>query len=85
VQKVLTNDPTLRLEIQGHTDNIGSAEYNRKLSQRRAQAVKNYVVKHFGIASNRLSAVGYGATMPAADNNTEVGRAYNRRVVLIKK
>jgi outer membrane protein OmpA-like peptidoglycan-associated protein len=85
VQKVLNNDPTLRLEIQGHTDNIGSAEYNRKLSQRRAQAVKNYVVKHFGIAPDRLSARGYGASMPAADNNTEVGRAYNRRVVLIKK
>ena len=85
VQQVLNNDPSLKLEIQGHADNVGGTDYNDKLSHRRADAVKNYVVEYYGIAADRLSATGFGETMPVGDNNTSVGRAQNRRVVLIKK
>jgi outer membrane protein OmpA-like peptidoglycan-associated protein len=85
VQQVLNNDPSLKLEIQGYADNVGGTDYNDKLSHRRADAVKNYVVEHYGIAADRLSATGFGETMPVGDNNTSVGRGQNRRVVLIKK
>jgi len=71
----------MKLEIQGHTDNRGSAKYNKKLSGKRARAVMEYLVKK-GISSDRLSAVGYGFSMPAATNTTAEGRAMNRRVEL---
>jgi OOP family OmpA-OmpF porin len=66
--------------IEGHTDNRGNAAKNKQLSQKRADAVKAEVVK-LGVDAGRLSAVGYGADKPIADNNTEEGRAQNRRVV----
>lgn len=68
-------------EIEGHTDNQGDADYNRALSQRRAGAVRQALIDKFGISAERLTAKGYGPDQPIADNNTEEGRARNRRVV----
>ncbi len=76
--KVLQDFPDVNLEISGHTDNKGKAEYNRDLSQRRADSVKLYFVSR-GIASNRLQTVGWGMDRPIADNATASGRATNRR------
>ena len=76
--KVLQDYPEVNLEISGHTDNRGKADYNLDLSQRRADSVKTYFV-HRGVASARLQAIGYGLTRPIADNKTGSGRATNRR------
>ena len=73
--------PTVTTTIEGHTDNVGSKKSNMKLSQRRADSVKNYLVKKFGIASSRLQAKGYGPTKPIADNKTAAGKLKNRRTV----
>lgn len=67
-----------RIEIGGHTDNIGTAAKNLKLSQERAQSIVNYLISK-GIAADRLQAKGYGASDPIAENNTEEGRQRNRR------
>ncbi len=67
------------IEVQGHTDNTGKAEMNRKLSQQRADAVKNYLAKK-GVEASRMTAVGYGQEVPIADNKTSAGRQKNRRV-----
>jgi len=67
--------------LEGHTDSIGSEEYNMKLSQKRADSVKKYIVEKFGIDAARLSTVGYGESKPVADNKTDAGRQKNRRVV----
>ncbi len=71
----------VRLEIQGHTDSQGAAEYNRRLSQKRAESVRNYLIQK-GINPERLIATGYGEEHPIADNATAAGRAKNRRVEL---
>jgi outer membrane protein OmpA-like peptidoglycan-associated protein len=84
VALLLKNDPKLNLEISGHTDNSGSADHNLKLSQGRAAAVVGALVKSYGIAATRLRAAGHGATKPVAGNDTEDGRAKNRRVELRK-
>ena len=76
--KLLNENPSLKVEIEGHTDNVGSEQYNNNLSQKRADAVKNYLVEK-GIAESRLKSRGYGFTKPIADNSTEEGRAKNRR------
>lgn len=78
---ILKNIPTLRVEIAGHTDNMGTARYNQTLSEKRARAVKAYLVSK-GISADRLTTVGYGLTKPVASNATEEGRAKNRRVEL---
>jgi OmpA-OmpF porin, OOP family len=70
----------IKITIEGHTDNVGGAKYNQKLSERRAEAVKTYLVKEFGIETSRLSAIGYGLTKPVASNTTKEGRQKNRRV-----
>jgi outer membrane protein OmpA-like peptidoglycan-associated protein len=85
VVEVLKNDAALRLEIQGHTDNVGQPAANLKLSQERAAAVKAYLVQNFAIDAARLTTAGFGDTKPAAPNTTEEGRAKNRRVELVKK
>jgi OmpA-OmpF porin, OOP family len=80
VRAVLAAHPELeRVEIQGHTDATGSAELNRRLSEERAAAVKRWLVEH-GIAEARLIAKGYGPDRPLADNESDAGRARNRRV-----
>jgi OOP family OmpA-OmpF porin len=81
VVNVLKSNPDIKVEIQGHTDNRGAAEFNMMLSAKRANAVLEYLVNQ-GIAPDRLTAVGYGLTQPAASNATPEGRAQNRRVEL---
>ena len=76
---VLEKYPTVKISIEGHTDNTGSAAGNQKLSEQRAAAVKTYLVKK-GISADRMVAVGFGQTQPIADNKTAAGRATNRRV-----
>ena len=85
IGEVLKNDPTLMLEIVGHTDNVGAAAANLKLSRDRAAAVKTYLIQTFGIDEARLTTAGFGDTKPVASNQTDEGRAKNRRVELIKK
>jgi OOP family OmpA-OmpF porin len=82
---VLKQDETLRLEVQGHTDNVGQAAANLTLSQQRATAVRDYLLKIGGIAAARLTAAGYGDTRPVAPNTTDEGRAQNRRVEIVRK
>lgn len=77
--QVLLQNPDVRVEIQGYTDNIGSEEYNMKLGQRRAQTVKDYLVAR-GISADRLSVRSFGESQPIADNKTAEGRSINRRV-----
>jgi outer membrane protein OmpA-like peptidoglycan-associated protein/tetratricopeptide (TPR) repeat protein len=76
--KLLTENPTLKIEISGHTDNIGSASYNQKLSESRAKSVVNYLFDK-GIDKSRLTFKGYGFNRPVAKNDTEEGRQQNRR------
>jgi OOP family OmpA-OmpF porin len=83
ITKLLKTDPTLRLAIEGHTDDTGNAAHNQMLSTQRAEAVVQTLVKD-GIDAKRLRAAGHGATQPLADNKDEAGRAKNRRVELIK-
>ena len=80
---LLKQHPNVNLEIQGHTDNVGSAKKNKDLSQKRAQAVVDYFVKKGGIAADRLRAVGYGPDKPIASNSTKKGRKQNRRVEFV--
>jgi outer membrane protein OmpA-like peptidoglycan-associated protein len=76
----LMNDAsTLVIEIAGHTDNVGNADYNMKLSKERAAAVRDYILSK-GITAERVRAEGYGQTKPLVDNKTEANRAINRRV-----
>ena len=79
IVRFLKENPGLKVEVSGHTDNSGAETYNLQLSERRAQAVYNYLVAN-GIASERLRLRGYGAGKPIADNNTEEGKQKNRRI-----
>ncbi len=72
--------PDTTAVIEGHTDEVGTDEYNMQLSQRRANSVVEYLVNHSGIDRSRLRAVGYGKTRPVADNHTEEGKRQNRRI-----
>jgi outer membrane protein OmpA-like peptidoglycan-associated protein len=72
-----------RLQIEGHTDSIGSAYYNQALSERRAASIKKYLVDRFSIDTERLVVKGYGKDQPIASNNTDEGRAKNRRVEVV--
>ncbi len=81
VVKVLNKNPSVKIRIEGNTDNIGTANYNMGLSERRANSVMEYLVKA-GIDKNRLSTIGYGFSKPIATNATDEGRALNRRVEL---
>jgi OmpA-OmpF porin, OOP family len=78
---ILKNNPKIKVEIDGHTDNRGSARYNMNLSERRAKSIMQYFVDN-GVEAERLTTKGFGFTQPAASNNTEEGRAKNRRVEL---
>ena len=81
VLAALQGAPTLNVEVQGHTDNVGGDAYNAQLSQARAEAVRAWLTSH-GVAATRLTAKGYGRTQPVADNGSDEGRAKNRRVEL---
>jgi len=78
---ILKANPDVKVVIAGYTDSTGAADYNQKLSERRAQSVLDYFASK-GVAKNRMQAVGYGAKSPIADNKTKDGRALNRRVEL---
>ena len=81
---MLKSAPALKIAIEGHTDNVGAAAANKALSDARAKSVMAAVVAG-GVPIDRLSAAGYGAEKPIADNRSEDGRAKNRRVELVKK
>lgn len=74
----LKSNPTVKVEIRGHTDNVGSAQTNITLSNQRAKAVYDYLISK-GVSQDKITHKGYGPNMPIADNNTELGRAKNRR------
>lgn len=79
----LLANPEIYVEISGHTDNIGSAAYNKRLSLARAESVKKYLVSK-GVAADRIRTVGYGFERPIADNKTPEGRAQNRRIEFLR-
>jgi outer membrane protein OmpA-like peptidoglycan-associated protein len=85
VAKLLKGDPSLKLYVVGHTDNAGALEGNMKLSQGRAQSVVQSLVKTHGIEATHLKAYGSGPYVPVASNDTEEGRAKNRRVELVRQ
>ena len=84
IAKLLGSLPSLKLIVVGHTDNAGGFDYNVDLSRRRAKAVVDALIAGYGIAQNRLRSEGVGYLAPAASNDTEEGRALNRRVELVK-
>jgi OOP family OmpA-OmpF porin len=81
IVEILKDNPELKIEIQGHTDDVGSAAYNKYLSEHRAKAVMEYFVQE-GINPDRLSSTGYGSTKPKVPNDSAENRARNRRVEL---
>ncbi|WP_300272329.1 OmpA family protein [Halomonas sp.] len=84
VAATLNNNPEVRVTIAGHTDSIGSNEYNLGLSERRAESVRDYLVSQ-GVADGRMRTVGYGEERPVATNETDEGRAMNRRVEIMSQ
>lgn len=82
VANALKTNPTLKAKISGHTDNIGNKSFNITLSNNRAKAVADYLISK-GIAQDRISTVGYGSSVPVAGNDTDAGRALNRRVEIM--
>ena len=72
--------PGSKIRLDGYTDSVGTDKYNMKLSERRAAAVRDYLIKEAGISSSKITAVGHGEADPVADNKTPEGRAKNRRV-----
>jgi outer membrane protein OmpA-like peptidoglycan-associated protein len=79
IATVLKSNPEFNIVVEGHTDSVGSASANRKLSMKRAEAVREYIISR-GIKGERLKAIGYGEDKPIADNGTDEGRSKNRRV-----
>lgn len=82
VSGILLAYPDLKVQVEGYTDNTGSEAYNQKLSQKRADAVRDYLVSQ-GVAAGNITSTGYGEADPVADNSTAAGRAQNRRVQLV--
>jgi outer membrane protein OmpA-like peptidoglycan-associated protein len=82
VSGILLAYPDLKLQVEGHTDSVGSEEYNQKLSEERADSVRNYLVSQ-SVQDSNITAMGFGKTHPVADNSTSEGRAQNRRVELV--
>ncbi len=81
--KFLNSNEPVNVVIEGHTDNKASAKYNQKLSEKRANAVRDILIKEYKVDANRIKAVGYGLTKPIADNKTAAGRAENRRIMAV--
>jgi OOP family OmpA-OmpF porin len=80
--QALQEDPKLRVTVEGHTDSLGSEAYNQRLSERRAQSVRDALIDA-GVAPSRIATVGFGESKPIASNDTEEGRQENRRVDMI--
>jgi OmpA-OmpF porin, OOP family len=85
IAKLLKSDPALKIHVVGHTDNVGGVDANIALSKARAEAVLQSLIRDHGIAADRLNAYGCGQFAPLASNDTEEGRAKNRRVELVKQ
>jgi outer membrane protein OmpA-like peptidoglycan-associated protein len=85
IAKLLKSDPGLKVFVVGHTDNTGAVDHNVTLSQNRAQAVMQALIRDHGIAAARLRSYGCGPFAPVSSNDTEEGRAKNRRVELVKQ
>ncbi|MGI6656516.1 MAG: DUF4892 domain-containing protein [Desulfobulbus sp.] len=85
IEKLLRQNPKIKLYIVGHTDNVGGFDYNLSLSRKRAQAVADALVQHHGVDATRLGAHGVGMLAPKASNETDEGRGFNRRVELVKQ
>lgn len=83
VVEAIQKNPSIKIEVQGHTDNKGTAAYNKNLSDRRAKSVMKYLVSH-GVEMGRLTSHGYGFERPLVDNSTEQNRALNRRVQFVR-
>ena len=81
VANFLKENPNVSVKVEGHTDNIGSKEYNQNLSERRAKAVANYLIEN-GADAGRVTTEGFGFSKPIASNDTAEGRAQNRRTEL---
>lgn len=84
IEQMMKANPDLKISVEGHTDNVGNPASNKTLSEERAKSVVAAIVEQ-GINAERLSQTGFGQDRPVADNNTEEGRARNRRVELVKK
>jgi outer membrane protein OmpA-like peptidoglycan-associated protein len=82
ISGIVLSHPGLRLAVEGHTDSIGSDEYNQRLSEQRADSVRDYLVEQ-GIPATSVTAKGFGKTIPVASNDTAAGRQRNRRVELV--
>lgn len=82
ISGIILANPGLKLDVEGHTDNVGSDEFNQRLSEKRAASVRDYLIAQ-GIRADSIGARGFGETMPVASNDTPVGRQHNRRVELI--
>jgi outer membrane protein OmpA-like peptidoglycan-associated protein len=82
VAGIIEAHPGLRISIEGHTDSVGSDEYNMKLSKERAEAVRSYLASQ-GVDADKISAEGFGKTRPVASNSTAAGRQANRRVEMV--
>ncbi len=85
IAKFLKKNPDLKLYVVGHTDNVGTLDYNLNLSEKRAKAVVKELVEKYGISRDRLKGFGVGPLSPVASNDTEEGKARNRRVELVKE
>jgi outer membrane protein OmpA-like peptidoglycan-associated protein len=85
IAKAMAETPGLKLYVVGHSDNEGTLQYNQDLSTRRASSVVSELTGHHGIESGRLAALGVGPAAPVASNDSEDGRALNRRVELVKQ
>jgi flagellar motor protein MotB len=85
MSRLLKQSPQLKIYLVGHTDNVGSLPYNLELSQRRAEAVMNALIKQYGVDARQLAAKGAGPLSPVASNQKEEGRAKNRRVELVRQ
>lgn len=84
IGQMLQQHPELKLTIEGHTDNVGNAAANQTLSDRRAAAVRQFLVTNYQVDGSRLTSKGFGSTKPALSNDTPEGRQQNRRVELVR-
>ena len=85
LSEIMKKFPDAIAIIEAHTDNIGNETYNLKLSERRAESIKEYLNKKLSISASRLECKGYGESKPLFDNNTKKGRNYNRRAAVLLK
>ncbi len=83
VAKAMQDNPSWKIRIEGYTDNVGNSNSNQSLSQQRAESVMNWLADH-GVDRNRMTAKGYGASRPVADNSSDDGKAQNRRVEIVR-